>query len=72
MNERLLARLLFGFGLLTVGLMNAFGFHWSTSTPLMRVGFVVAMSATVVGLALDVKHRRADKRLRAGLDGGVA
>ena len=62
MNERLIARLLW-LGLLPVSLMPGwFGLHWSTSGPLLRVVFVVGVVATAVGLALDVKHRREDRR----------
>ena len=63
MDERLAARLLFGLGLLPVSLMTGwFGWHWSTSGPILRAVFVVGVVATAAGLALDVKHRREDRQ----------
>ncbi|WP_412062614.1 hypothetical protein [Rubrivirga sp. IMCC45206] len=70
MNERLLARLLFGLGMLSVSLMLLFDFHWSTSGTLARVSFVGFTSAATMGVALDIKHRREEKRLQRGSGGG--
>lgn len=63
MNERLLARLLFGLGILSLSIgAGLFGYNWSTSSPLIRVGLVAATIATVGGFILDIKHRREDKQ----------
>ena len=64
MNERSLATLLFSFGMLTMSLMYIFDFRWSNSGPGARSVFILAAIAAAVGVALDIKHRREDKRLQ--------
>ena len=61
MNERLLSRLLFGCGLITISLFNLFGLNWAESGFASRALVVVSFVAAVVGLLLDIKHRREDK-----------
>ena len=66
MNERRLATLLFVCGMFVVSAFGFFDVRWSSSSPLLRAALVVAVIATAAGLALDVKHRREDKRLARG------
>ena len=72
MNERLLAHVLFVIGMGTMSLMGFFGPRWAEAGPVLRVGFVVGVVATVVALVLDVKHRREDKRPASDAGGGAA
>ncbi len=71
MNERLVARLLIGLGLITMSLMRHLGSDWSSSSLLARAGFIIVTIATVVGLALDIRHRREVKRLARSSGGGA-
>ena len=62
MNERLIARLLLGLGLCTLGLAGVFGAGWSEAGAVERSVFIAASVATAVGLGLDVKRRHQDKK----------
>lgn len=70
MDERLLARLLFSFGLGSLGLVAFFGSGWAAGGALERAAFATALVAAVVGLLLDVKHRRQDKKRQRATGGG--
>ena len=61
MNERLPARLLY-LGLGALGLISAFGPTWSEAGAGWRVAVVVSAVAAFAAVALDVKHRREDRR----------
>ena len=71
MNDRSVATLLFGVGMLAQSLMYFLDFRWSSSGPLVRSAFVVAVTAAIVGLAVNFKHRRGDKRSRREHGGGA-
>jgi len=70
MDERLLARLLSGFGFGALGLVTFFASGWADGAALERAAFAAALVAAVVGLGLDIKHRRQDKQRQRVAGGG--
>ena len=71
MNERRLAILLFGVGMLTQSLLYFLDFRWSSSGVGSRSMFTAAVAAAIIGLALELKHRREDKQIHRGQSDGA-